>query len=414
MEKSNEQGPVTVISRTGFAYFPIALVARLPFAMVVIGVLTLIVSARGSVELGGLNSAAVGVGVACCGPLIGAAADRYGQRPTLLVTATINALLLGLLAWVAFSDLPVWAMFLSSFLVGATVPQISPMSRARLVGVIQADIPPARRSRTLSSTFAYESAADEVIFVFGPVTVGLLATAFGAWAPIVGAAVLTLLFVTAFALHPTGVKVKAAPGDLPAYVSPVRELWRPALLVTVVGIFGVGMFFGSMLTSLTAFMQDLGDAEQAGLIYGVMGVGSAIFAIAVVWLSPKFTLRARWLVFALLILSGAVFLQTANDLPRMIAALAVMGIGIGPLLVTLYSFGAHRTPAGRGATVMAMLGTGIMVGQSFTAAVTGIVAEQIGTGASLTLPLISAAIACGAGIINWFLTPAGPEPDLPG
>lgn len=413
MEKLNDREPVTVISRAGFAYFPIALVARLPFAMVVIGVLTLIVSARGSVELGGLNSAAVGLGVACCGPLIGAAADRYGQRPTLLITAAINSVLLGLLAWVAFSDLPVWAMFLSSFLVGVTVPQISPMSRARLVGIIQHDIPVARRSRTLSSTFAYESAADEVIFVFGPVTVGLLATAFGAWAPVVGAGVLTLLFVTAFALHPTGVKAQAAPGHV-AVVSPVRELWRPALVTTVVGIFGVGMFFGSMLTSLTSFMQDRGDAEQAGLIYGVMGVGSAIFAIGVAWLSPRFTLRARWLVFSLLILGGAVFLQTAHDLPRMIAALAVMGIGIGPLLVTLYSFGAHRTPAGRGATVMAMLGTGIMVGQSFSAAATGIVAEQVSTEASLTLPLISAAVAAAAGVVNWLLTPAGPEPELAG
>ncbi|MHA3683596.1 MFS transporter [Leucobacter sp. HY1910] len=414
MENSNAQPNVTVISRTGFAYFPIALVARLPFAMVVIGVLTLIVSARDSVELGGFNSAVVGLGVACCGPLIGAAADRFGQRPTLLATAAVNSLLLGLLAWVALSDLPVWVMFVSSFLVGATVPQISPMSRARLVSVIQKDIPVAHRSRTLTSTFAYESAADEVIFVFGPVTVGLLATTLGAWAPVVGAGVLTLIFVTAFALHPTGAKAQPVPGSAPPEVSPVSELWRPALLVTVVGIFGVGMFFGSMLTSLTSFMQDQGDAEQAGLIYGVMGIGSAIFAIGVAWLSPKFTLRARWLVFALLILGGAVFLQTAHDLPRMIAALAVMGIGIGPLLVTLYSFGAHRTPAGRGATVMAMLGTGIMVGQSFSAAATGVVAEQVSTQASLILPLVSAAVACGAGIINWFLTPAGPEPALAG
>ena len=382
--------------------------------MVVIGVLTLIVSARDSVELGGFNSAVVGLGVACCGPLIGAAADHFGQRPTLLATAAVNSLLLGLLAWVALSDLPVWAMFVTSFLVGATVPQISPMSRARLVGVIQKDIPAERRSRTLTSIFAYESAADEVIFVFGPVTVGLLATTLGAWAPVVGAGVLTLIFVTAFALHPTGVKAQPVPGEASPELSPVRELWRPALLVTVVGIFGVGMFFGSMLTSLTSFMQDQGDAEQAGLIYGVMGVGSAIFAVGVAWLSPRFTLRARWLVFSLLILGGAVFLQTAHDLPRIIVALAVMGIGIGPLLVTLYSFGAHRTPVGRGATVMAMLGTGIMVGQSFTAAATGVVAEQVSTQASLTLPLVSAAVACGAGIVNWFLTPAGPEPALEG
>ncbi|MBP1325697.1 MFS family permease [Leucobacter exalbidus] len=411
MENSNAQDQVTVISRTGFAYFPIALMARLPFAMVVIGVLTLVVSARGSVELGGFASASVGLGVACCGPLLGAAADRFGQRPMLLLAGAVNAVLLGVLAWVAFSTLPMWAVFFSAFLVGASVPQISPMSRARLVGIISSQLPAARRSRSLSSTFAYESAADEVIFVFGPVTVGLLATAFGAWAPVIGAGVLTLIFVTAFALHPTGAKAQVEEGTV-TYVAPVSQLWRPTLLLTVIGILAVGMFFGSMLTSLTAFMQDRGDAEQAGLIYGVMGVGSAIFAVGVAWLSPKFTLRARWLVFALLIFGGALFLQTAHDLPRMILALAVMGIGIGPLLVTLYSFGAHRTPAGRGATVMAMLGTGIMVGQSFTAAVAGVVAEHVSTQASLLLPLLAATIAVAAGVVNWFLTPAGPEPEL--
>lgn len=411
MKPSNGAGKASVVSSAGLSYFPIAFVARLPFAMVVIGVLTLIVSARGSVELGGLNSAMVGLGVACCGPFIGAAADKYGQRPTLLMTAAVNSLLLGLLAWLAFTDLPIWVVFLVSFLVGASVPQISPMSRARLVGIIQSDIAPARRPRTLSSTFAYESAADEVIFVFGPVIVGLLATAFGAWAPVVGAGLLTLIFVTAFAMHPTGVTADSTPGQIQT-VAPVRELWRPALVTTVVGIFGVGMFFGSMLTSLTAFMQDRGSAEQAGLIYGVMGIGSAAFAIGVVWLSPKFSLRARWLVFAVLIFGGAVFLQTAHDLPRMVLALAVIGIGIGPLLVTMYSFGAQRTPSGRGATVMAMLGTGITVGQSFAAAATGIVAEQVSTEAALTVPLIAAGVAAAAGVANWFLCAPRPGPDF--
>ena len=61
----------------GFPYFLIAFIARLPFAMMVVGVLTVVVSARGSLSLGGLTSAAVGLGTACFGPLLGAAADRF-------------------------------------------------------------------------------------------------------------------------------------------------------------------------------------------------------------------------------------------------------------------------------------------------------------------------------------------------
>lgn len=381
--------------------------------MMVVGVLTLAVAARGSVELGGLTSAMVGLGVACFGPLIGAAADRYGQRSTLLISGAVNSVALGALAWIAFSELPNIAMLAASFFVGATAPQISPMSRSRLVSIAQLELPREQRPRTINSTLAYESAADEVVFVFGPVVVGLLATTLGAWAPIVGAALLTVVFVTAFALHRTSPPARTAEQQKTA-LSPVSDLWRAPLLVTVFGIFTVGLFFGSMLTALTAFMQDRGAPEQAGLLYGVMGVGSALLAIGVTWFPPRFTLRYRWLAFSTLLVVGGVLLQGVRDVPSMVLSLSVLGVGIGPLLVTLYGFGAARTPLGRSATVMTMLGSGVIVGQSLAAAVTGAVAESISTQVSLLVPLISVLLGLTAGLVNWRLTPPGPLPSTTG
>ena len=371
--------------------------------MMTVGVLTLAVAARGSVEIGGLTSAMIGAGVACFGPLIGAAADRFGQRSTLLAVGAVNSAMLAALAWIAFSPLPAWAMLLASFAVGATAPQTSPMSRTRLVSIIRSELPVPQRPRAVNSALAYESAADEVVFVFGPVVVGLLASAFGAWAPIAGAAVLTLVFVTAFALHRTSAPPKSA-AERAATLSPVSELWRPALLLTVFGIFATGLFFGSTLTSLTAFMADRGAADASGLLYGVMGVGSAVLAIGVAWFPARFTPRYRWIVFAVLIVAGGVLLQTVQDVPGMVLALGLMGLGIGPLLVTIYGFGAARTPEGRSATVMTMLGSGIMVGQSLAAAITGIVAQNLGTQAALALPLVSAVLILAAGIANRWAT----------
>ncbi len=379
--------------------------------MMTVGVLTLAVAARGSVELGGITSAMVGLGVACFGPLLGAAADRFGQRPVLLAVAALNSVALGMLAWVAFTALPDWVMLLGSFAVGATAPQTSPMSRARLVTIIQSEISTEKRPRAMDSVLAYESAADETVFVFGPVIVGLLATAFGGWAPIAGAAVLTVVFVTGFALHRTSVPAKSA-AERALTVAPAAQLRRPALLVTVFGIFAVGLFFGAMLTSLTSFMQDRGDPERAGLLYGVMGVGSALLAIGAAWFSPRFAPRYRWLCFAAVMVGGGAVLQTVDDVPGMLLSLAIMGLGIGPLLVTLYGFGAARTPEGREATVMTMLGSGIIVGQSLAAAITGIVAEQLGTQLALALPLTAAVLALLAGLVNFRLTPPGRSPSL--
>lgn len=388
----------------GLPYFVIAFVARLPFAMMVVGVLTVVVSARGSLSLGGFTSAAVGLGTACFGPLLGAAADRFGQRSVLVILAVANAAALVCFTLVVYGAAADALVLLAAFGIGATAPQVAPMSRSRLVTIIAERMPESGRQRTISATMAYESAADETVFVFGPFLVGVLASAIAPWAPLAIAAVLIVVFVGAFGLHPSARAVSTHRGADGSAPSAVSELFRPRLLVVLLGIFGVGVFFGTMLTSLTSFMADRGAAEQAGVLYGVMGVGSAVLALGVAWLPPRFSMRARWLVFAGILFAGTLLLLVVDSPVSMAVALGVMGVGIGPTLVTQYSFGAARSPLGRSATVMTMLGSAIVVGQSLGAAVAGQVAEQSGTTPALVLPILAAAIAFAAGLLNWRLS----------
>ncbi|MBT2474970.1 MFS transporter, partial [Microbacterium sp. ISL-103] len=117
----------------GLPYFVIAFVAHLPFAMMVVGVLTVVVSARGSLSLGGLTSAAVGLGTACFGPVLGAAADRFGQRTVLLVLAITNGAMLVIFTGVVYAGAADALVLISAFGIGASAPQVAPMSRSRLV-----------------------------------------------------------------------------------------------------------------------------------------------------------------------------------------------------------------------------------------------------------------------------------------
>lgn len=395
----------SLVQLTGIPYFIIAFIARLPFAMMVVGVLTVVVTVRGSLSLGGLTSAAVGLGTALVGPFLGAAADRWGQRPVLMLCATLNSAMLAVFALVVYTPVADAVVLASAFTIGATAPQVSPMSRSRLVTIIAERMPQPQRARTTSATMSYESAADETVFVFGPFLVGILASFIAPWAPIAIASALTLLFVGAFALHPTGRHVSVERDSDGRAPSAVSELFRPALLVVVVGIFGIGLFFGASLTALTSFMADLDAAEQAGLLYGVMGVGSAVLALGVAWLPARFTLHARWIVFAGILVAGSVLFATSTTVTSMIVALALVGIGVGPTIVTQYSLGAARSPLGRSATVMTMLGSGVVVGQAIAAAVTGATAESAGTRAAIVLPLIAAAIVLIAGVANRLLSP---------
>ncbi|MFE5776732.1 MFS transporter [Brachybacterium sp. NPDC056505] len=389
----------TLTRAAGLAYFPIAFVARFPFAMMVVGTLTLVVSARGSIALGGLNSAVVGLGSALVGPLLGAAADRIGQRPVILLAGIVNSLALLAMAAVAFSSLPDPAVLAVGFVIGASSPQIGPLSRSRLVHLILTRLPSGRRAKSLNATMGYESAADETAFVFGPVVVGLLATTMSAAAPMIGAAVLTLVFVTAFALHPTARAAAPATGS-PVVQAPARELRSARVLVVVAGALGVGLFFGTVLTSLTAFLAETGHGDSAGLVYGIMGVGSTILALSISLFPERFALRWRWLVFSALMLAAMVAFGLAGGLAGTAGAMAIAGIGIGPTVVTLYSLAADRSPRGRSATVMTMLGSATIVGQSGASALTGAFAENVGAQAAMWLPTGAAAVVVLAALVN--------------
>ena len=395
-----EGRPAGLIRQAGLSYFPIALVARLPFAMMVVGILTLVVSARASLALGGLTSALTGLGTALVGPLLGAAADRAGQRRVLLISVTVNSALLVAIAWLAFADVPDAALLVVAALIGATMPQVAPLSRSRLLGIIRRTQPLDRRGTVVGRTMAYESAADEIVFVFGPVIVGLLATTMNPAAPVIGAAVLALVFVTAFALHPSATVDARTQEGVPVVQAPARELLRPVLLAPVAGALGMGLFFGAMLTSLTAFMAEHGAPEQAGLVYGAMGLGSAALALGVALFPARFTLPARWLVFGGLMVAGAALVPFANGVGWIIGCLLVIGVGIGPTLVTQYSLASAASPTGRSATAMTMLGSAVIVGQSAASALTGILAESAGASAVLWAPLVAAAVVFGAGVAN--------------
>jgi MFS family permease len=389
------------------------------------------------------------------GPLLGAAADRWGQRTVLLILGVANtAALLGL-AWALLADATTSVILTTGLLIGLTAPQASSMVRSRWLLAIDAEVPTTSRSRSTSAVLSYESMTDELMFVFGPVIVGVAAVAWGTVSPVVGAAILTAVGITAFALHgsaqyaqgrtdprprtrrgtptaeaaPTsaGTDTSATPGlttaeavptpaaestsadpaglEAPTGPAPASLLFRPVVLLPVGGMVAIGLFFGSTLTSLTAYMETLGQADATGILYGVMGVGSAVCALSVVALPEAFSLRARWLVFSLLMLAGCLLYPQGQTLTFFVIALLIMGSGVGPSLVTLFAIASQHAPAGRLTTVMAMMSTGVVVGQSAASALSGAVLDGAGLAVGLWGPAASAALLVALGLAYMWSAP---------
>ncbi|WP_265523670.1 MFS transporter [Oerskovia flava] len=399
----------TLPALTGRAFFPVAFLARLPFSMITIGTLLLVSTATGSLAVGGLASAAGAVATAVCGPAQGAVADRWGQRRVLLVVVPLEVAAIAGLLWVTARPSPDALVLASAALMGAFAPQVSPLARVRWIAATR-DAP-----RSLLAAMSYESTADEVSFVLGPALVGVLAGATSPATAMGVAGALCAVFGLAFALHPSA---RLAPGRRheEAAAAASRTTTGPAeqaprahfaallrrVLVPVLGMASMGLLFGSTQTAVTSFARDAGIPDSAGLLYAVMGLGSAATALAVVALPSAWSPRGRWTTFAAGLLVGAVVtlvtVSSGATVGGLVLALGAVGLFIGPVMVTVFTVGGDRSPAGRSGVAMTLLASANVVGVAAGAALGGQVAEQAGTTAAFGGPVLAAALLLVTGM----------------
>src|SRR5690606_27576354 len=137
-----------------------------------------------------------------------------------------------------------------------------------------------------------------------------------------------------------------------------------------------------------------------GIVYGAMSAGAILSALVIAALPARFTLGARWLVFAVVSTAGAVALACSASLPWVVVALFLSGCGVGSTLVTLFSLGESAAPAGRSATVMTMLQSSLVVGQAVAAAAGGFVAQSLGSSAGFWTTSAAALLLLGVAVLH--------------
>ncbi|HET6242740.1 MAG TPA: MFS transporter [Arthrobacter sp.] len=400
----------------GRSFIPLGLFARLPLAMLTIGTLTLVTAVTGSYAVGGAAAGAVGTGSALGAPVLGALADRLGQRPVLLFAAVSNALAVVSLVLAAYllpggqelaAAIPVLA---AAFISGASCPQVGPLARVRWMALTSRG---GRETNTadLDTALSYEGTADELTFVLGPALVGILAAAIAPWLPLALAAALTITLVPAFAVHPTHRAVVRAPAR-DAAPAPTRDAATAggrfrtvaAVALPVLAMVCMGTFFGSTQASLSSFSAGFATSELAGLLYAVMGLSSAAAALSVAYWPRRFTVMARWMFCAALMAGLAVLLLLPSTALPMILVLLVLGVPVGPLMVTVFALGGLVAPAGKLGTVMTALASGLVAGTALGSSLAGQLAQNHGYSAAFVVPVCAAAalflLAAGAAAVG--------------
>ncbi|MBO2450419.1 MFS transporter [Actinomadura barringtoniae] len=368
-----------VIGLTGPAFPLISFAARLPAAMCPIGSLLLVNERSGSISAAGLVGGALALGQAVGGPLIGRSADRYGQRFVVLAAALVNAAMI--VSVVLSNVVPLQAVF--ALLAGLSVPQIGPLARSRLIALTS-----RRRPALTGSALSLDGAIDETSFVTGPALVGILAAAVDPAAGLLTAAAVVASFGTLFAFHPSSGQVESRPEQ----ESRSRVLSLPLVLLCL-GMFLQGTVFGSIQTGVTDLTEKLGHAGSAGLIYGLMGLPSALVGLAMTALPPARSLRIR-----LRLVTAAQFVLTlpllaVDSILGLTVAVCVLGLTFAPNIITTFGLTERAAPPERMSEAMAYLGSGIILGTSTGAAVSGQLADRSGYTASFALACAAAAIS---------------------
>lgn len=384
----------------GWGYLAATALGRLPMSMVPLAILTLATSATGSLAIGGFAAAAAALGEAVGAPVSGALADRFGQRPVLVTGVVVNLAVLCAFTLGAGAA-PDGVTIALAATAGLTLPQVGALSRARWLAMAPDDV---------QTAFAFEGVVDEIVYIFGPALVGILAVSFGPQAAMLLAAALIGVFVTQFAVHRTHRLVprrrRRARGE-----DAVRSALRPphqvaVMLLAFVGMVAMGTFFGAAQTGLTAFAAEAGMPDAGALLYAVMAVGSAATTLSMVLVPERVGPWTRWWIAAAGMLAGTVLMLTATTVPAVVLAGVVAGAFQGPLLLTIFGVAGSVTEEGRGGVMMTLTASGVVVGLAVGSAVAGPLAQAHGSAGGFGVVVAAASLLLVLGVATAIATAA--------
>ncbi|MDQ8756752.1 MFS transporter [Sphingosinicella sp. LHD-64] len=356
-------------------------VARLPIAMAPIGIVTMLAQARGEYWLAGAVAAAFTLTNAVAAPQISRLVDRFGQSRLLIPTASVSVLAFIALMLAIRFDGPIWTLFVSAFLAAA-MPSIPAMVRARWTEIF-------RDRPELNTAFAFESAADELVYIAGAsLSVGLSVALF----PEAGVLASTLFLaggMSAFVVQ-RGTEPRARTADLSAHRSAITL--RSVQLVTAALIF-VGAIFATAEVTTVALTRELGQPGAASLVIGVYAAGSFIVGLILGALNLKAPLHRQLLIALGVLLVTTLPLLLVGSVPALTAAIFLSGVAVSPTFITAFGLIERRVPAEVLTEGVTWVMTGIGIGMALGAFLAGWVVDTFGPQSGFWVSVAAASLA---------------------
>lgn len=372
------------------------LLARFPFGMLSIVMLLHIQLRFGDYTSAGIVLASSSIGQAISGPLSSRLMGRFGMRRVLSTTSVLCALVMLL---IAFAPLTLAVIVVLAFFMGLSTPPVTPAVRTLFPKLVPGN--------QLSALYSLDAAAQEIIWIFGPVVAVFASSQFG---PAVG------LAVAAGFLLIGGAWFIASPALGAVKIPPAKRgfgavLRHPSVVTsTLIGFFFVASFAAVEVGIIGAF-----EGEGSGGGHGSMNSGIVLAVFAAGSLLGGLLLgHAPIRPWSLLIRMGLVLIGTLLCLVHLnVWWLSIMlfigGIGTAPTFAALSAMIAATVPLSETAESFGWSTTGHLVGTAAGSAIAGIIVDDFGARGAILVSAVCLAVAigCAAATMRWI-------PDLKG
>jgi MFS family permease len=362
--------------------------ARLPLAMVTIGIVAMLSQTTGRYGLAGAVAATFAVTNAVVSPRISRLVDRHGQSRVLIPATIVSvAAFLALCLNTRLAG-PEWLLFVSA-LVAGVMPSMPAMVRARWTELY-------RGTPRLHTAFAFESILDELIYMSGSVlAIWLSLSLFPEAGPLAAALILavgTALFVVQKSTEPP-----PHPAETASLGSAIRY---PAVLTLTIALGAVGAIFGTAEVAVIAFAEALGDKAAASWVLAIYASGSLVVGIVYGMLRLKTTLSRQFLVFIAVVTLTTIPPLLVSSIPALAFVFFLAGGAISPSFITAFGLIERLVPSSQLTEGITWGMTGIGIGMAVGSIASGYVIDAFGAQSGFWISVAAGVVAIATAILG--------------
>jgi len=381
--------------------FGAALLGRLSYGMAPLSLMLAVKDTTGSYSVAGWVMALFGAASVLLSPARAALIDRYGPRRALPPMAGAYALLLAALAYATWrpgaSPLPLGVLAAAA---GVCTPPLGPTMRT-----LWSSLVPERE--LLRRAYSLDGVAEELLFVTGPLLVGVVIRYVVPAAGVAIGAALVLVGTLALVSSPAVRAAETAASHSPSSPSSKNAAEagpspRRRLLSSVVGLrhaalvaAAVGLSLGGMDLLVVAFAEQHHRGGAVAWVLAALSAGSAVGGLAYGAVPWRASNRARLPVLVAGLGAVLAVAGLAPGVPVLAVVVAAAGVFVAPALTTAYLVADESVDPGARTRAGAWVNTAVNAGSAVGTAGAGLLVDRLPSAAAFAVAAVPA-LLCAA------------------